>query len=353
MHSPHRQSAPLFDLLERVSLLPGMLPFAGVAVRCASAMLVTVMLCGGLDLCAAPKEVRVVSAGSVGFVGSAGSTASTTAPDGDDASDSTSRIAQRLFELADKEHWQDETIGRIMASAGRTLVGTPYVGGTLESDGPEQCVVHLEGLDCVTFFENMLAFARCVKAGKHSLEHMKDEVEWTRYRNGKVLSYTSRLHYTGDWITNNVEKNVVTNITRQLGGIPFPLKVGFMSKNPKYYKALQRNPEWIAVIAAQEKTLSARQHWYIPKEKVASIESKLQSGDIIAITTSKEGLDYSHTGMIYKTPDGIAHFMHASSAKKKVVLDEAISEVLKTVPTNTGITVLRPREPNTKHGDRR
>lgn len=260
----------------------------------------------------------------------------------------TELIAQRLFETAERENWQQLGVGEIMAKAGRTFVDTPYVGGTLENDGPEQCVVNLTALDCVTFFENMLAFARCVKQGTPTLEAMKEAVTWTRYRHGKISGYTSRLHYTGDWIMNNVEKDVVSNITTQLGGVPFPLLVNFMSNNPKYYKALQREPELVPVIASQERALTARRHFYIPKDKVESIEKDLHSGDIIAITTSKSGLDYSHTGMIYKTPDGVAHFLHASSAKKKVVLDSSISYVLSTVPTNTGITVLRPVNINTK-----
>lgn len=269
-----------------------------------------------------------------------------------DTRDASEAVAENLFAIAEREEWRKLEIGEIMARAGRTFVDTPYVGGTLEGEGPERCVVNLTALDCVTFFENMLAFARCVKAGKHDLAAMKESVEWTRYRNGKIAGYTSRLHYTGDWITNNVEKDVVENITRRLGGVAFPLHVDFMSKNPKYYKALQRDPSLVDVIAAQERTLSARRHWYIPKDNVAGIEKDLRSGDIIAITTSKAGLDYSHTGMIYRSPDGVAHFLHASSAKKKVVLDAAISEVLATVPTNTGITVLRPLPLSTRQQGR-
>ncbi|MFM8471956.1 MAG: N-acetylmuramoyl-L-alanine amidase-like domain-containing protein [Candidatus Kapaibacterium sp.] len=261
-------------------------------------------------------------------------------------------IADTLFAVAEREGWKGLETGEIMAMAGLRLVGTPYVGGTLESEGPEQCVVNLTALDCVTLFENMLAFARCVQAGRHDLQAMRESVEWTRYRNGKRSGYASRLHYTGDWIVNNIEKDVVTDVTRSLGGIPFPLHVDFMSSNPRFYKALQRDSGLITVIAAQERTLSARRHWYIPKDKVAAIEKDLRSGDIIAITTSKSGLDYAHTGMICRTDDGVAHFLHASSAKKKVVLDAAISEVLATVPTHTGITVVRPLSLNTRHRGR-
>ena len=261
-----------------------------------------------------------------------------------EAPDESHRIAQQLFDTADEQNWKRLSVGEIMAKAGATFVGTPYVGGTLETGTTEHCTVNLQGLDCVTFFENMLAFARCVKKDTRGLEAMKEEVEWTRYRDGKCTGYTSRLHYTGDWIVNNVAKDVVFNITQKLGGVVFPLHVDFMSKNPQYYKALQKEPDLVAVIADQERTLSARRHWYIPVEKIAGIESQLRSGDIIAIATSKQGLDYSHTGMISKSTDGVAHFLHASLAKKQVVLDDAISVYVRSVKTNLGISVLRPRD---------
>ena len=46
--------------------------------------------------------------------------------------------------------------------------------------------------------------------------------------------------------------------------------------------------------------------------------------------------------MISKSDDGVARFLHASLAKKQVVLDTAISAYVRSVKTNIGISVLRP-----------
>lgn len=239
------------------------------------------------------------------------------------------------------EKWKQMPIGERMGNIGMQLLNVPYIGGTLEVV-PEECTVVLDKLDCVTYFENVLAFARILKYDNPTFKDLVNRVRDTRYRNGKVSGYTSRLHYTSDWIYENTSKKIVADITKDLGGIPFPINVGFMSQNPKFYDALKKDPTLVPVIKKQEEAINKRKYFYIPKDKVKAIESKLKTGDIIAITTSNKGLDYSHTGMVYKDKQGVAHFLHASSAKKKVMLDVSISEYLATVKSNTGITVLRP-----------
>lgn len=103
-----------------------------------------------------------------------------------------------------------------------------------------------------------------------------------------------------------------------------------MSENPEYYAPLKDNPEAIAAIAKIEKQINSRVYHQIPVLKVAAIEDKIPSGSIIAIVTSKAGLDYSHTGMAYRDNSGLLHFLHASQKLKKVTLDERLSDYLKT-----------------------
>jgi hypothetical protein len=93
-----------------------------------------------------------------------------------------------------------------------------------------------------------------------------------------------------------------------------------------------------------EDSINNEDLYYIPKTFVRSVESKLASGDIIAISTSKAGLDYAHTGLILRDEHDQARFLHASLAGKKVLLDATITSYLATVSTHTGITVARPRE---------
>lgn len=238
-------------------------------------------------------------------------------------------------------NWLRLPIGELTAKVGLQLLETPYVGGTLDGPGREMCTVDMLRLDCVTLFEVSLNMARITHMGKDSLSDLINAVAFTRYRDGELTDYTSRLHYTSDWIDNNIKKGVVVDVTEQLGGVAFPLQLGFMSQNPKYYPALVENPALVGVMRGIEERVNMTSRTIIPKNAIADTESKLQDGDIIAIATSKKGLDYSHTGLIVR--DGKrARFLHASSTKKKVVFDGPISDYVQRTESNLGITVLRP-----------
>jgi len=228
-----------------------------------------------------------------------------------------------------------------MGHIAELFVGTPYVGGTLEGDGPEVCRIDLTGLDCVTLFENVLNISRVIKHGKSSWEDLVKEVSFTRYRRGLLKDYTSRLHYTADWIDDNVYKKVVTDITRDLGGDIYPINVHFMSENPKYYRPLTEDSSMVVRISEIEESLASTSRHLVPKDRIAEIEHLLETGDIVAIATSKEGLDYAHTGLIIRA-GGQARLMHASSQKKKVILDGRVSEYVAGVRTHIGISVVRP-----------
>jgi nitroimidazol reductase NimA-like FMN-containing flavoprotein (pyridoxamine 5'-phosphate oxidase superfamily) len=238
-------------------------------------------------------------------------------------------------------NWKALPIGSLVSKVGLELLEAPYVGGTLDGTGREVCTVDMLRLDCVTLFEVSLNMARIMQLGKDSLEDLIEAVTYTRYRDGVLSDYTSRLHYTSEWIDNNIKKGVVVDVTSQLGGIPFVLQLGFMSQNPKYYPALVAEPRYVEVMRSIEQRVNTTSRTIIPRQSIANIESQLQDGDIIAIATSKKGLDYSHTGMIVRDGDR-ARFLHASSTKKKVILDGPISEYVGRLESNLGITVLRP-----------
>jgi len=253
-------------------------------------------------------------------------------------------IFKKIVAKAKAENWVQLPIGQMMANIGLMLQGTDYVGGTLDGEGGEVCRVDFTGLDCVTFFEVALGTSRIMKKGKDTFEDLVNEITMTRYRGGNLTDYTSRLHYTADWIYDNAQKGVVKDVTKEIGGEKLPLKVNFMSQHPKYYPPLVADSSLIAVMAKHENAINARQYFYIPKADVAKIAPLLKTGDIIAISTNKEGLDYSHTGMAYRDEKGVLRFLHASQTKKKVILDTALHDYLAGVKSQTGITVARPVE---------
>jgi hypothetical protein len=85
---------------------------------------------------------------------------------------------------------------------------------------------------------------------------------------------------------------------------------------------------------------------HIPKAAVASIESKIRSGDVIGITTHDSGgIGTSHVGLAYRDSEGVLRFMHASAPRNhgKVVLDSRLSEYLERFSSNAGVMIGRPR----------
>ena len=255
-------------------------------------------------------------------------------------------VCNSKFILAVDKSLNEKPINEVIVEIGKSFLGTEYVAHTLEKDGDEQLVINLSGLDCTTFLETSLTFARCIKKGKTSFEDYQNELIVIRYRDGKIDKYPSRLHYFSDWIYNNQQKGIVKDITEEIGGKKIKFAVDFMSKNPKYYKQLQENPKFIPVIKKQEEEINSRQYYYIPQNEIEKAESKIQTGDLIALTTSDKGLDIGHIGIAVKMDDGRIHFMHAPLAGSKVQITEnPLSDYVKKIKKHTGIIVLRVLEP--------
>jgi hypothetical protein len=251
-----------------------------------------------------------------------------------------------LLAQARAGRWIERPIGARVGAVGMALRRTPYVDGTLELyDDREVCSVNLSGLDCVTFFESALALARMLKRGVWTPESLLTEVAYTRYRNGRITDYASRLHYMSDWFYDNHAKRVVRVITGDLpGAAPFTKRVGFMSAHPEAYRQLKANRDMVEKIARVEADINARTTQYLPKEKVAAARRFLETGDIVGITTTIDGLDCSHSGLCYRDEGGVVRLLHASTSKKAVVLDEDLASYLAGVSTHTGIMVARPLE---------
>lgn len=254
-------------------------------------------------------------------------------------------ICNSKFELAVDKNLSEKPLNHIIVEIGKSFIGTEYVAHTLEKDGAEQLVINLTGLDCTTFLETSLAFARCIKSGSTTFEDYKKELTYIRYRDGIIDEYPSRLHYFSDWIYNNIKKGIVKDVTKELGGEEIKFNVDYMSTHPESYKHLKENPDFIPVIREQEKEINKRSYYYIPKTKVKAIETKIKTGDLIAITSSVKGLDINHVGYAVKMKDGKTHFMHAPQVDTKVqITPEPLHEYLKKIKRHTGIIVLRVRE---------
>lgn len=140
-------------------------------------------------------------------------------------------ILERVIQRSRKEGWARLPFGDVVAKVGLSFRGTPYEGWTLEQDTDREfCFVTLEVLDCVTFFESSLAIARMIRQGQSSPEQLLAQVTRTRYRDGVVGGYPSRLHYTCDWMDDNTRRKNVSKIDLA-GAVPFGRTIDFMSKH--------------------------------------------------------------------------------------------------------------------------
>ena len=260
--------------------------------------------------------------------------------------DEDGEICESKFEFAANKNLSQKPIGDVIAEIGKTFLGGDYLAHGIEKSGDEQLIINLTGLDCTTFLENALVFSRLIKQNKSSFEDYQSELIKVRYRNGIIDEYPSRLHYFSDWIFNNVDKGIVEDVTKEIGGEKIQFKVGFMSKNPDKYLHLSENPKFIPIIDQQEKEINEREYYYIPKQKVHLYESKIQNGDLIAITTNIEGLDIGHVGIAVKIDNERIHFMHAPLVGAKVqISEEPLPDYLAKIKKHTGVIVLRAGEP--------
>jgi len=240
------------------------------------------------------------------------------------------------------------TIDNTMIQAAFYFLNTPYVAGTLEQSDSvkEALVVNLRELDCTTFVENCLALSRTLQLPSPDYDSFLRELQKIRYRKGLINGYASRLHYTTDWIYDNVEKGIFEDITYALGGRKFKPNVYFMSENPQKYLHLANDSVAVQQIASIEKSINARNtYYYIPKKEIPRRQSLIKNGDIICFTTSISGLDVSHIAIAYWR-NGELTFIHASSTAKKVIVNQqSLIDYCFMIQTCTGIMVLRPIYP--------
>ena len=229
---------------------------------------------------------------------------------------------------------------RLIVEIGLFFLGATYRAGTLETDGTERLVVNLRELDCFTFVENVVALAWVFKSRQRSFEAFCRMIRKTRYRQGRMQGYASRLHYFSDWIQDNEKKGIVKNVTAEIGGRPWRKTINFMTTHQDLYPALKDGAS-LRKMRFFEKTISGRPHFFIRKEDMRRLESRMDDGDLIAITTDREGLDVQHVGIAARVKNRI-HLLHASSKEGRVILSsKTLYRYLIESKVRSGIIVVR------------
>jgi hypothetical protein len=214
------------------------------------------------------------------------------------------------------------------------------VVGTLEAKGAERLVINLREFDCFTFVENVVALAWCLKSRQESFEGFRRVLKKTRYRNGRMQGYSSRLHYFSDWIYDNQKKGIVRDVTADIGGRPMRKTINYMTTHPGSYPPLKGAAN-LRRMKSVERAVSRRSLYYVPKKVVKTLRDRIVDGDIIAITTNTQGLDVQHVGLAVRVKNRI-HLLHASSAEGKVVFSrQTLYRYLMESRACSGIMVAR------------
>jgi len=249
-------------------------------------------------------------------------------------------IDQRIFNQ--KLRIATETAGGIKAktlAVMRSFLGTPYGTGTLDGFNTEHLVINLRALDCWTSVECCLAIAVTASDSTPDYRRYRDLVRSLRYHDGIIDGYGSRIHYFCGWILQNEQKGWFRDVTAELGGIAYKKNITYITDVPFYYPQAD-DPIAREKINAAQKRISAHAWHYFPKHQVAGMESKIQEGDIIVITSSRPNLDVEHQGFAIKK-NGRIHLLHASSTGKKVMITpKPLSNYLAGIPKMSGIMVV-------------
>jgi hypothetical protein len=250
------------------------------------------------------------------------------------------RIFQELIRFLDKKKTSAKFPGQLMLEIGKFFLGTPYVTSTLETKRTEHLVVNLREHDCVTFVENVVVLAWHIKSREKSFEAFQRLLQKIRYRQGRLQGYPSRLHYFSDWIHDNQKKGILRDVTAEIGGRPLRKTVSFMTTNPNLYSPL-KDAVTLRRMKSVERMISKRPLFFIPKKALRRLEDRIRDGDLIAITTNREGLDVQHVGFSERVKNRV-HLLHASSAEGKVVLSkETLYRYLMQSRIRSGIMVAR------------
>jgi hypothetical protein len=225
------------------------------------------------------------------------------------------RVAQ-LLAMARHDH----SVGGRIDILSRQFLGRPYKSNPLIGSAytAEVFTASLDGFDCVTYLETVLALARA--------SNVADFVECLRkirYEHGRI-QWQRRNHYSTVWIRNNARNGIVRPVSAPT--------VPTVSR--------QRVLNVVPGLAAHRTHVKC-----VPKPAVPRLERFLQSGDLIFFASTRMNLDVFHAGIIVR--EGKKIFMRHASRSRGLVVEQELSEFLKA-NRMAGVIVVRPRENMTR-----
>lgn len=209
-----------------------------------------------------------------------------------------------------------------LAVMSEALLETPYLADRLigSATRPEEFVVDLRGVDCLSFLEYVTALSQ-----SNSLDGFLLALVHTRYNN-EIISFPTRRNFFSDWA--HAHPFLAQDITPSLSS-----KVVTVTK---YLNQKADGSLYLPGISVKKRRIS-----YLPSTALPSALPLLKTGDLIGIYSGLPGLDVSHTGFaIWRS--GQLFFRNASSLKRnRCVVDTPLNEY---VHGKIGLVVLRPSQ---------
>ena len=240
-----------------------------------------------------------------------------------------------------KEIIQMPVSERVIAIA-KSFMDTEYVAKTLDvNTSAENLVVSLDKVDCTTFLEYVVALNYTIQQDDSTFNGFLEALENFRYRDGEVKGYASRLHYFSEWLQDNEKKGLLSVVSKELGGVPMNKQLNFMSTHAKSYPQLVASKENQKEIENIEQQISPQEIYFLPQATIKKADNAIQNGDLIALSTSINGLDVVHVGFAIKV-NNKTHLLHASTTGMKVeISDKTIAEMVNSNKIQNGIVVAR------------
>lgn len=225
-----------------------------------------------------------------------------------------SRDALLIRQLIADAHPLKSVGGRMKYISGR-LLGLPYIAGPLvgSPDTPEELVTRMDGFDCTTYLQTVLALALARSADEFVMK-----LREIRYVDGDV-KYRKRLHYTVDWAQYQIRRGLLADLTMGEETVAREKTLSFL-KGIEPMRVLLR---------------------YYPKPALGSVSRWLVDGDLIYFVSSRRDLDIFHVGLIFRS--GSQLVLRHARHKRERVLEQDMGDFFRRSQFS-GFIINRPKD---------
>lgn len=208
------------------------------------------------------------------------------------------------------------SVGKRIDILSQSLLGLPYTPNPLigSASSKEIFTVSLDGFDCVTYIETVLALS--LAAGARDFDRW---VRRIRYDGGRVR-WNLRNHYMTTWLRNNRRQGIIGFVS--IPGVTPVIRDRTLSAIPELPPHRVRMK-------------------FIPKRAMRRAMPHLRRGDLVAFVSTRKGLDVFHAGILAGsgTPAMIRHASRSAGS----VIEQKFADFLKA-NRMAGVIVARPRD---------